>query len=155
MTFLSSPAGEDSWGNPDAKITLSNYGNVIAEGITVTRMADARVLTLTPIVDAVDKIKGLSPGREGFLAADIGAVEPEAVFGEENAVTPIGTYTDLDGNVETEVDEPEAIPYGATWQQTGTREDYQSADATKLIPLLTKALQEVLRKEDTKLDLQP
>ena len=55
----------------------------------------------------------------------------------------IGTYVDADGVEETEVEEPD-FPYGATWTQTGTRDIYQGVDQTKLIPLLTKSLQEVL-----------
>ena len=74
---------------------------------------------------------------------------PSAVLGEKDAVRTVGTYTDVDGNVETEVEEPEAIPFGATWEQTGVEDDYQSIDAKKLIPVLTKALQEALEKIDT------
>ena len=48
-----------------------------------------------------------------------------------------GTYTNPDGAVETEVPEPEAVPFGATWQQTGIRDVLQGVDQTKLIPILT------------------
>ena len=35
-----------------------------------------------------------------------------------------------------------------TWTATGTRPVYQGVDQTKLIPLLTKALQEVMQKNE-------
>ena len=57
--------------------------------------------------------------------------------------------TDAEGVVTTDVAEPEAMPYGETWVQTGTRPIYQGVDQTKLIPLLTKALQEALDKIET------
>ena len=50
----------------------------------------------------------------------------------------IGTYTDVDGNVETKVTEPEAIPLGGTWEQTGTRDVYQGVDQAESHPPLTK-----------------
>ena len=76
----------------------------------------------------------------------------------------IGTLADYDGTVlETEVPEPDAseleyteevetdgvatmVSRTRTWTSTGTRPVYQGVDQTKLIPLLTKALQEALDK---------
>ena len=74
-----------------------------------------------------------------------------------DATEAIGTLYDFDGTVlETEVTEPpaEAQSYvteeGETrvksWIETGTRPVYQGVDQTKLIPLLTKALQEALER---------
>ena len=59
-----------------------------------------------------------------------------------------GTYTDPDGNVETNVSEPEAVPFGAIFDPQGTRDVYQSLDKSKIIPLLTKALQETIAKNE-------
>ena len=98
------------------------------------------------------------------------------MFGEKDETEAIGTLADYDGTVlEAEVTEPSAEeltyeeevtetvtgPMGVldkeitktvtrtrTWTATGTRPVYQGVDQTKLIPLLTKALQEVLTKNE-------
>ena len=80
---------------------------------------------------------------DGFLAHEVQAVVPEAVTGtqdgmrdEEYEVTP--AVLDDDGNVVTEA-------------VMGTRSvpDYQGIDQSKLVPLLTAALQEALAKIET------
>ena len=111
---------------------------------------------IAPITSASDRVKQLNPCSfnfigvdetvEGFIAHEIQAVVPATASGTKDETEVIGTFTDVDGNIETEVTEPEAIPYGATWEQTGTRDVYQGVDQTKLIPLLTKALQEALER---------
>ena len=96
---------------------------------------------------AADIVKALQPkvisqGTDtfaGFLPADLTGTYSEALEGTAGATVAVGTYTDPDGNVETEVEEPEAIPFGATWQQTGTQDVMQSVCRENLIPLLTKA----------------
>lgn len=99
---------------------------------------------------AVDKVKLLKPRNyalkkngvrfDGFIAHELAEVCPQAVFGEKDAmrmepyeVTP--EVRDEEGNVITKA-------------VTGTREveDHQGIDPTKLVPLLTKALQEALTK---------
>ena len=99
---------------------------------------------------AVDKVKLLKPRNyalkkngvrfDGFIAHELAEVCPQAVFGEKDAmrmepyeVTP--EVRDEEGNVVTNA-------------VTGTREveDHQGIDPTKLVPLLTKALQEALTK---------
>ena len=95
---------------------------------------------------ASDVIKLLQPKRDGFVPHVLAQHVAEAVTGTQNETEAVGTYTDSDGNVETEIPEPEAIPFGATWEQTGTRDVYQGVDQTKLIPILTKALQEALTR---------
>ena len=82
----------------------------------------------------------------GFLPADLVGTFAAAVDGEAGATLAIGTYTDAEGVVQTDVEEPEAIPYGATWVQTGTRDLMQGVSRGELIPLLTKALQEALAR---------
>ena len=101
---------------------------------------------VTSISDATSQIKQLQPKLEGFIADELETIVPQAVSGTENAEEAIGTLTDAEGVVEADVTEPEAIPFGATWVQTGTRPVYQGVDQTKLIPLLTKALQEALER---------
>ena len=79
---------------------------------------------------------------DGFLAHEVATVVPEAINGtkdamrdEEYEVTP--AVLDDDGNVTTEA-------------VMGTRSvpDYQGIDQSKLVPLLTAALQEALAKID-------
>ena len=106
---------------------------------------------------AANIVKALQPkvitqGGEtfnGFLPADLAGTFAAAVNGEAGATLAVGTYTDPDGNVETEVEEPEAIPFGATWVQTGTRDLMQGVSRGELIPLLTKALQETIAENES------
>ena len=82
--------------------------------------------------DALTRLKQLKPARfnfkiddtntlvDGFLAHEVSSIVPEAIHGEKDATE---TYTDDDGNEQT-------------------RPVYQGIDQSKLVPLLTKALQE-------------
>ena len=99
------------------------------------------------ITGALDRVNQLQPKRfnfisdadttyDGFLAHEVQDIVPEAIHGEKDAVkeeeyeiTP--AVLDDDGNVVTEA-------------EMGTREvpDYQGIDQSKLVPLLTKAIQE-------------
>ncbi len=82
--------------------------------------------------DATTRLKQLKPTRfswkkeskseadtDGFLAHEVSSIVPQAVRGEKDAV-------DADGNP-----------------------DYQGVDQSKLVPLLTKALQEAIAKIET------
>ena len=80
--------------------------------------------------DATTRLKQLKPSRfnfildadttvDGFLAHEVSSIVPEAITGEKDAV-------DAEGNPE-----------------------YQSIDQSKLVPLLTKALQEAVAKIET------
>ena len=103
-----------------------------------------------PMSGSIDRLKNLNPVNfawkadgsrvDGFLAHEAAEVVPEAVTGEKDAmrteeyeVTP--AVLDDDGNVVTEA-------------VMGTREvpDYQGIDQSKLVPLLTAALQEAVSK---------
>jgi hypothetical protein len=97
--------------------------------------------------NALDRVAQLKPARfnfiadadttvDGFLAHEVQDIVPEAITGEKDAVreeeyeiTP--AVLDDDGNVVTEA-------------VMGTREvpEYQGIDQSKLVPLLTKAIQE-------------
>jgi len=143
----------------------STVGGITTDGAQITifgQASDYRIKTnIQQLTNATEKIQSLNPvsfeytdrnpgvSYQGFVAHELAEICPKAVVGEKDASEAIGTYTDVDGNVETEVTEPEAIPFGATWEQTGTRDLLQAVDATKLIPLLTKALQEALDKIET------
>ena len=108
---------------------------------------------------AVDQVKNLRPvsyemktdpgyTHVGFLAHEVQQVVPQAVVGEKDAVETIGTLTTAEGDVETNVPEPEALPYGSTWEATGTRDDIQMMSKANLIPILTKALQETIAENE-------
>jgi hypothetical protein len=89
--------------------------------------------------NGITKVKELKPARftwidnpdvgiiDGFLAHEVSSVVPKAVVGEKDASE---TYTDEDGNEQTKI-----IP--------------QQLDQSKLVPLLTKALQEAIAKIET------
>ena len=139
--------------------------------------SDYRTKTnIAPLSSATSIIKSLnpvtfefvwSPGStvSGFVAHEVQEHFPEAVTGTKDQTTPIGTLTDYDGTVlETEVTEPDELEYTEevetdgvatmvtrtrSWTATGTRPVYQGVDQTKLIPLLTKALQEALERIET------
>lgn len=90
-----------------------------------------------PMTGASERVKALKPVNfawkvdgsrvDGFLAHEAQAVVPEAVTGEKDAVE---TYTDDEGNEQT-------------------RPVYQGIDQSKLVPLLTAALQEALAEIET------
>ena len=105
------------------------------------------------MVGASDRLMALKPVNfawkvdgsrvDGFLAHEAQEVVPEAVQGEKDAmrdeeyeVTP--AVLDEDGNVVTEA-------------VMGTRSvpDYQGIDQSKLVPLLTAALQEAIAEIET------
>ena len=72
---------------------------------------------------------------------------PEAISGEKDGMEAIGNITDAEGTIVNEdVTEPEDLGEGQTWTQTGEQPVYQSIDQSKLVPLLTAALQEALDK---------
>jgi len=92
------------------------------------------------VTDGIDRVKLLKPSRfnfiadpnrtlDGFLAHEVSSIVPEAITGTKDAMRTEDVY-DEDGNV------------------TGTQEvpDYQGIDQSKLVPLLTAALQEAITK---------
>ena len=88
--------------------------------------------------------------RQGFLAHEVMDIVPGSVKGNKDQMEPIGTITDNDGNV---VDEGVYEHFcktdeGQTWTQTGTEPLYQELDYSRLVPLLTKAIQELKTELD-------
>ena len=90
-----------------------------------------------PITDGIDKVKTLKPYRfnfkadkettlQGFFAHEVSSAVPQAVDGEKD-----GTYPEDEG--EYKAGDPR----------------YQSLDQSKLIPLLTAALKDVIAKIET------
>jgi hypothetical protein len=110
-----------------------------------------------PMSGSIDRLKNLNPVNfawkvdgsrvDGFLAHEAQEVVPEAVSGEKDAVEAIGNITDAEGNVVQEnVKEPEELAEGQVWTKTEDRPVYQGIDQSKLVPLLTAALQEAVAK---------
>jgi hypothetical protein len=119
-------------GSSTAFNTSSDYRlkeNVDYDFTALDRVAQLKPVRFNFIADADTTV-------DGFLAHEVQDIIPEAVTGEKDAVkeeeyevTP--AVLDDDGNVITEA-------------EMGTREvpDYQGIDQSKLVPLLTKAIQE-------------
>jgi len=108
---------------------------------------------VTPITDALSRVNQLKPSRfnfiadadkivDGFLAHEVQDIIPEAISGEKDAMkdeefelTPrVEAVIDEDGNVITEA--VEAV------METRSVPDYQGIDQSKIVPLLTAAIQE-------------
>ena len=71
-------------------------------------------------------------------------IVPGSVAGSKDQMEPIGTIKDSDGNIlkEDVFEHFCKTDEGQTWTQTGTQAEYQQLDYSRLVPLLTKALQE-------------
>ena len=94
---------------------------------------------ITAIPSSIDRLKQLKPSRfnfksdkdttlDGFIAHEVSSVVPEAVTGEKDAVEP-------EDNEDKGVKKGDPI--------------YQGIDQSKLVPLLTAALQEAMAKIET------
>ena len=108
-------------------------GQIIPSGsaTSFTTSSDYRLKeNVTASWDATTRLKQLKPSRfnfkadkdtvlDGFLAHEVSSIVPEAITGAKDAV-------DKDGKPE-----------------------YQGIDQSKLVPLLTKSLQEALARIDT------
>ena len=128
-----------------------------------------------PVSNASDRLMQLNPVNfawkadgtrvDGFIAHEAQEVVPEAVSGTKDAmrtekyeVTPavyedvvipaVEEVLDEDGNVITEAQEERTEQHLVSEAVMGEREvpDYQGIDQSKLVPLLTAALQEALTK---------
>ena len=101
--------------------------------------------------DATTRLKQLKPSRfnfkvdadttvDGFLAHEVSSIVPEAISGEKDAMTKEVLYVEGDkipeGKKVGDVKKPSQI-------------DPQGIDQSKLVPLLTKALQEAISEIDT------
>jgi hypothetical protein len=116
--------------------------NINASGIVIVGTSDYRVKKdVNYSIDGINKIKQVKPCTfkfkadeenltvHGFIAHELQEVIPEAVTGEKDEVV---TQAKIDA--------------GEYEQETLGDEIHQGVDAGKLIPLLTKALQETISK---------
>ena len=114
--------------------------------------------------DATTRVKQLKPARfnfisdpnnnvvDGFLAHEVSSIVPEAIDGDKDATQDISDVVlQADGEVyRTSVTETEwtigksdgTYATNTTWVASKTIPNYQGIDQSKLVPLLTKALQE-------------
>ena len=85
-----------------------------------------------------------APGKtvQGFLAHEVSDLVPSSVRGDKDQMMEIGTIKDKEGNEIYEGVYEHFCKDGQTWTKTGTKAEYQQLDYSKLVPLLTKALQE-------------
>jgi hypothetical protein len=113
-------------GSATAYNTSSDYR--LKEDWVAVADASTRVNALKP-VNFAWKVDGKRV--DGFLAHELAEVVPEAVSGEKDAVELVD-IKDEDGNVTGQEERPV----------------YQGIDQSKLVPLLTAALQEALAKID-------
>ena len=118
----------------------------LKENIVDLPSATEQIKALRP-VDFVFKNAPDEP-HVGFIAHEVQEVIPMAASGEKDAVEEYGDLTDADGIVQYDIEKPEAVPFGATFESKGTRIKPQSVNQDKLIPYLTKALQEVIAKNE-------
>ena len=154
MVFHYAPNAAPNGGHIEA----GNIRFTSSNSVGLSETSDYRLKeNIVDLPNAVDRVKAIKPYQytfknepgvihEGFLAHELAEHSVLAVSGEKDATEVFGTYTYPDGNVETDVSEPEAMPYGATFEPQGTRDIYQSVAPMALIPLLTKALQEALER---------
>jgi prepilin-type processing-associated H-X9-DG protein len=103
--------------------------------------------------DATTRLKQLKPARfnwisdetntavDGFIAHEVTPVVPQATSGEKDAMAVETRYTSDD--VETQGDNP-SKNVGDPKTYSTTEIDVQGIDHSKLVPILTKALQEAI-----------
>jgi hypothetical protein len=103
-------------------VTVGSITQSGTTGVSYNTTSDYRLKeNVTPLTDAADRVKRLRPSRFNFTA------EPDRI---------------IDGFLAHEVQE--VIPEAVTGTKDG--EDYQSMDASRLVPLLTAALQDALAR---------
>ena len=121
-------------------------------GVQYNSTSDYRLKeNVIELTGAIDRVKQLKPKRfnfikdpgntmDGFMAHEVSSVVPNAVVGEKDAVKDI-LYEQND----------EVIPEGKKIGDVKEKDaiDPQSMDDSKLVPLLTAALQEAIAKIET------
>jgi len=109
---------------------------------------------ITAITSGIDRLKQLKPSRfnfkvdedvtvDGFIAHEVSSIVPEAITGEKDAMR------DEEYEVTPAVEASEGVDAVPAVMGTRSVPDYQGIDQSKLIPLLTAALQEAITKIET------
>jgi hypothetical protein len=117
------------------------------------------IMELTSALDRVNEISVYQfnfisePTRKvnGFIAHELQSIIPEAVTGVKDEMIEFGVVTRIsDGTViQKDVKEPEILDEGTEWSVTSSKPNYQGVDQSKLVPLLTRSIQELSIKNDT------
>ena len=150
----------DSSGTNQGNIYLATNGTVSFNNLSDYRVKENVVTDW----DATTRLKQLKPSRfnfiadstnttvDGFLAHEVEDIVPEAITGTKDATEELtNVVINNVGNViarDIEEDdwiagkEDETYPSDSTWEASHTANVYQGIDQSKLVPLLTKALQE-------------
>lgn len=142
-------------------------------GTTFNTSSDYRLKeNQVSISDGITRLKTLKPYKfnwkvdtstivDGFFAHEVSTAVPEAVTGEKDATENCSNVVlDKDGKfLEKDVTEeqwnkgkaedPATYPSDSTWSASYTKNVYQKIDHSKLVPLLTAALQEAIGKIET------
>ena len=139
----------NSAGNQAGEISQSGTTSV-----SYTTSSDYRLKeNVVDIADGIARVKQLAPKRfnfiedgpdkvvDGFLAHEAQTVVPEAVTGTHNQVQVWNESEEL----------PEGVSVGDNKldEEGNTIPEYQGIDQSKLVPLLTAALQEAIGKIET------
>ena len=122
----------------------TQVGSIVtsASATTYNTSSDYRLKEdVKPVPDAAERVMALRPVNfawklsgertDGFIAHEAQAIVPNAVTGVKDAMRMVDVKDEKTGSIVT-VEQP----------------DYQSIDHSKLVPLLTAALQEALTKID-------
>ena len=134
-------------GTAIGSIAQNSSGN----GVIYNTSSDYRLKTNEALItDGITRIKQLKPYKfewksdlgtkvDGFFAHEVSSIVPEAITGEKDAVET--TYYE---------DDEKHIPEGKSIGDVKEtdRPVYQSIDHSKLVPLLTAALQEEIAKRE-------
>ena len=118
------------------------------DGFIAHEVGDACPEAVFGTKDAMEEIGTLRDALGEVLSENCAEPdESEMTYNEEVLVSPY-VAADPENGVEEEEAVYETVTRSRTWTATGERPVYQGVDQTKLIPLLTKALQEALEKID-------
>ena len=117
------------------------------------------IVELTSALDTVNEISVYQfnfisePTKKvnGFIAHELQSIIPEAVTGVKDEMIEFGvvTRTSDDFVIQKDVKEPEILDEGMEWSVTSSKPNYQGVDQSKLVPLLTRSVQELSIKNDT------
>ena len=133
--------------------STATVGSIVvsSSGTAFNQTSDYRLKeNVSEVINATDKINQLNPITfnwisddtntpiTGFLAHEVSEVIPEAVTGEKDAVVPPELFTETDPL-------PDGVSVGDVKDPRGQIKP-QQLDHSKLVPLLTKAIQELSTK---------
>ena len=149
--------GSDDGALVEFKRAGSTKGSISVSGSTTAYNTSSDYRLKENVVDVTDgivRVKQLQPRKfnfiadadttvDGFLAHEAQTVVPEAITGEKDAMK------DEEYEVTPAVEASEGVDAVPAVMGTRSVPDYQGIDQSKLVPLLTAALQEAITKIET------